>query len=97
MTEPDGPDTEVERRRADAARNRGAILAAAARLMAPDSGLNMREVAVTAGVSRSTLYRPFPTRSSLKPPCATGESRRRTRRPSAPRPSGRRRSRRCGA
>ncbi|MBA2764610.1 MAG: TetR/AcrR family transcriptional regulator, partial [Thermoleophilaceae bacterium] len=66
MTEQRETHGEVERQRADATRNRAVILAAAARLRAPGSGLNMREVAGSAGVSRSTLYRHFPTRASLE-------------------------------
>jgi AcrR family transcriptional regulator len=53
-------------RRADAARNAGAILAAAEQLFAergPDVPFD--EVARRAGVGNATLYRHFPTRSDL--------------------------------
>ena len=55
-----------ERRRADAERNRGAILEAAATRLAVDGQLQMGRVAAEAGVSRSTLHRHFPTRSDLE-------------------------------
>jgi hypothetical protein len=48
--------TGIDRQRADAARNWAEILAAAARTKR-GAGLNMRAIAVAAGVSRSTLYR----------------------------------------
>ena len=52
--------------RADAARNRRAVLDAAARLFA-ERGFDvpMAEIADAAGVGRSTLLRNFPTRSDL--------------------------------
>lgn len=52
--------------RADAARNRAAILDAAARLFA-DRGLGvpMAEIAAAAGVGRTTLLRNYPTRMDL--------------------------------
>jgi AcrR family transcriptional regulator len=52
--------------RADAARNRGALLAAATRAFAA-SGTepSMRAIAREAGVGIATLYRHFPTRESL--------------------------------
>jgi AcrR family transcriptional regulator len=42
------------------------VLAAARRQLQQDASLSMRTVAIEAGVSRSTLYRHFPTRSSLE-------------------------------
>jgi AcrR family transcriptional regulator len=57
---------EGARQRSDARRNRAAILAAAAHELSVDAELNMQGVAATAGVSRATLYRHFPTRSSLE-------------------------------
>jgi AcrR family transcriptional regulator len=56
----------AQTRRADAARNAGAILAAAQQLFAergPDVPFD--EVARRAGVGNATLYRHFPTRSDL--------------------------------
>jgi AcrR family transcriptional regulator len=52
--------------RADAARNRAAILDAAARLFA-DRGLGvpMAEIAAAAGIGRTTLLRNYPTRMDL--------------------------------
>lgn len=52
--------------RADAARNRESVLAAAARVFAAsDAEPSMREVARRAGVGVATLYRHFPTREAL--------------------------------
>jgi AcrR family transcriptional regulator len=52
--------------RADAARNREALLAAATRAFASsDAEPSMRAVAREAGVGIATLYRHFPTRESL--------------------------------
>ena len=53
--------------RADAARNRERVLAAAARLHAERgvSGLNMDDVAVAAGVGKGTLYRRFTDKAGL--------------------------------
>jgi len=56
----------VQRRRADAERNRASILDAAASQLAEGAGLKMANVAAAAGVSRSTLHRHFRTRSDLE-------------------------------
>jgi AcrR family transcriptional regulator len=52
--------------RADAARNRDQLLAAATRILSDaESEMSMRAVAREAGVGIATLYRHFPTRESL--------------------------------
>src|SRR4051794_22930942 len=52
--------------RADAARNRGRILAAAREVFAEDGlDASMNEVARRAGVGVATLFRRFPTREAL--------------------------------
>lgn len=51
--------------RSDARHNRAAILAAATKQLAGNPDLSMQAVATAAGVSRSTVYRHFPTRSEL--------------------------------
>jgi AcrR family transcriptional regulator len=52
--------------RADAARNRGTLLAVATRVFASSEGEpSMRAIAREAGVGIATLYRHFPTRESL--------------------------------
>jgi len=59
-------DVDARLLRADAARNRGALLAAATRVFASaDAEPSMREIAREAGVGIATLYRHFPTRESL--------------------------------
>lgn len=52
--------------RADAARNRDQLLAAATRILSDaESEMSMRAIAREAGVGIATLYRHFPTRESL--------------------------------
>lgn len=63
---PDHQARPVRRRRADAERNREAVLSAAGRLFderGPDVPLD--DIAKTAGVANATLYRHFPTRADL--------------------------------
>ncbi|MET0510239.1 MAG: helix-turn-helix domain-containing protein, partial [Thermoleophilaceae bacterium] len=52
--------------RSDARRNRASMVAAARRDLSERGSLSMRRVAMTAGVSRSTLYRHFSTRAALE-------------------------------
>ena len=53
-------------RRADAARNRAKILAAARAVFAgPDAQMSMAEISRRAGVGMATLYRNFPSRQEL--------------------------------
>ena len=60
------PGTDAHSLRADAARNRDALLAVATRTFAAaDSEPSMRAIAREAGVGIATLYRHFPTRESL--------------------------------
>ena len=54
------------RRRSDARQNREAILTVASQALRGDSELTMQTLAGAAGVSRSTLYRHFPTRDSIE-------------------------------
>jgi AcrR family transcriptional regulator len=58
---------EAPRERADAARNRARILAAAERLFAERGATNvsMEDVATAAGVGKGTLYRRYPDRAAL--------------------------------
>jgi AcrR family transcriptional regulator len=59
-------ETEGRTPRADAARNRETVLAAATRIFASSEyEPSMRAIARTAGVGIATLYRHFPTRESL--------------------------------
>src|SRR5262245_2686378 len=55
------------RERADAARNRQRVLAAAERLFATrdPSGVTMEDIARDAGVGRATLYRRYPTPAAI--------------------------------
>jgi AcrR family transcriptional regulator len=52
-------------RRADAERNREAVLDQAARLLAEDPAAGMAEIAAKSRIGRATLYRHFPTREDL--------------------------------
>jgi AcrR family transcriptional regulator len=56
----------ARRRRSDALQNRAAALTAAADDVREHGELSMSRVAAGAGLSRSTLYRHFPTRRSLE-------------------------------
>ncbi len=63
--DPDGiASRAADVRRADALASRQRILDAALTL-AGSRGVTMGEIAATAGVGRSTLYRHFPTRQAL--------------------------------
>jgi AcrR family transcriptional regulator len=65
MTRGRGRRSRKRQPRSDAARNRELIVAAALRELQAHGEASMQNVAAAAGVSRSTLYRHFPTRSSL--------------------------------
>ena len=52
-------------RRADATRNREAVLDHAARLLSRDPAAGMAEIAAESRIGRATLYRHFPTREVL--------------------------------
>jgi AcrR family transcriptional regulator len=63
---PDSPPAARHQLRADAARNREALLAVATRAFATaDTEPSMREIAREAGVGIATLFRHFPTREAL--------------------------------
>lgn len=66
MTDAERAPAGNRRRRSDARRNRDEIVAAAMTAMQREAGLSMPRVASAAGVSRSTLYRHFPTRQALE-------------------------------
>jgi serine phosphatase RsbU (regulator of sigma subunit)/AcrR family transcriptional regulator len=66
MTADPPPNAPRRAKRADATRNRTAVLAAAAKALSRGDELNMHAVADAAELSRSTLYRHFPTRDSLE-------------------------------
>lgn len=57
---------EEERSRADALRNRAAILDAAADVLAEAPQASLAEVATRAGLGRATLYRHFDSREALR-------------------------------
>jgi AcrR family transcriptional regulator len=56
----------AEHARADAVRNRAAILDAAADVLATTPGASLAEVAHRAGLGRATLYRHFENREALR-------------------------------
>ncbi|SFR66303.1 transcriptional regulator, TetR family [Agromyces sp. CF514] len=58
-------DTRERATRADARRNRDAILESASRLLVADPRANMAQVAAAAGVGRVTLYAHFASRAEL--------------------------------
>jgi AcrR family transcriptional regulator len=51
--------------RADARRNHSAVVAAAMRVLAEDPDATMREIADASGLTRTTVYRHFPSRDEL--------------------------------
>lgn len=59
------PDPPREPARADARRNYDAVVAAALRLLTDDPGASMRQIADASGVTRTTVYRHFPSREEL--------------------------------
>jgi AcrR family transcriptional regulator len=65
MSSSGGP-APAEAGRADALRNRGAILDAAVDVLADDPSASLAEVARRAGLGRATLYRHFPSREALR-------------------------------
>jgi AcrR family transcriptional regulator len=56
----------AHRGRADAVRNRAALVEAAAEVLAASPGASLAEVASRAGLGRATLYRHFESRESLR-------------------------------
>ncbi|MGW6915877.1 TetR/AcrR family transcriptional regulator [Kitasatospora sp. NPDC054939] len=67
MTELPLADGRPPRERADAARNRAKVLAAAERLFAEGdpTAVTMDDIAKAAGIGRGTLYRRYPDRASI--------------------------------
>lgn len=61
----EGAEQAAEHARADAVRNRAAILNAAADVLATTPGASLAEVAHRAGLGRATLYRHFENRDAL--------------------------------
>ncbi|WP_017236333.1 TetR/AcrR family transcriptional regulator [Streptomyces sp. SS] len=61
--------------RADAERSVRAILEAAERVLAEDPGASMEQIAVAAGVSRTTIHRRFAHRQALVEALATSAAR----------------------
>jgi AcrR family transcriptional regulator len=59
------PATETDATRADARRNRVAVIEAALRALAADPNASMADIADAAGVGRTTVYRHFETRDEL--------------------------------
>lgn len=66
MTDGQRAPASSRRRRSDARRNRDDIVVAAVSEIQREPKLSMPRVASAAGVSRSTLYRHFPTRQALE-------------------------------
>ncbi len=62
MPESDPPR---EPARADARRNHDAVLTAALRLLTDDPDASMRQIADASGLTRTTVYRHFPSREDL--------------------------------